>query len=343
MNVSGLPSKNSKSPKCNVKKGSCARADEKHQMENLCLENLWATRLRQEGWSDAAIQQFVMNCTPATWNTYNRQASMFMEFCHQAGLKTTSATSATVAEFMCSLAKLSTHPKALLNTTSAALSQLYRALGVPSPVNEDIYKLLTGITKAETTKPMMRLEVMPRKPFITMFKEWGVNERLLTAALRLKAVTLLTLTIILRPSDIAPRFIHISQQGIVNSNVFTRDKVFFTEQGMVLYLHGVKNDYSRDGFHVCVNLASDPVICPVRTLEDYLERTSGASPKGPVFVLLKDVYKPITVTVISGILNKAIKLAGLDSKVYSAKNFRPTSATAAVESGLEPDQVRAVG
>ena len=65
--------------------------------------------------------------------------------------------------------------------------------------------------------------------------------------------------------------------------------------------------------------------------------------KALLFVSLKDVYKPITVTVISGILNKAIKLASLDSKVYSAKSFRPTSATAAVEVGLEPDQVRAIG
>ena len=72
-NVSGLPSKNPKSPKCNVKKGSCARDDEKHQMENLCLENLWATHLSQQGWSDAAIQQFVMNCTPATWNIDKHQ------------------------------------------------------------------------------------------------------------------------------------------------------------------------------------------------------------------------------------------------------------------------------
>ena len=93
------------------------------------------------------------------------------------------------------------------------------------------------------------------------------------------------------------------------------------DQGMVLYLHGIKNDYCRDGFHVCVNLASDPAICPVRTLEDYLERTSGAGHKGPVFVSLKDVYKPITVTVISGILNKAIKLAGLDSKCLFSKKL----------------------
>ena len=155
-NVSGLSSKNPKSPKHYVKKGSCARADEKHQMENFCLENLWATRLSQQGWSDAAIQWFIMNCAPATWNTYNRQALMFMEFCCQAGLKATSAKMAIVTDFMCSLAKLSTCPKAILNTTSAALSQLYRALGVPSPVNEDIYKLLTGITKAQTTQPMMQ-------------------------------------------------------------------------------------------------------------------------------------------------------------------------------------------
>ena len=176
---------------------------------------------------------------------------MFMEFCHQAGLKATSATTATVVDFMCGLAKQSTHPKAILNATSAVLSQLYGALGMPSPVNEDIYKLLTGITKAETTQPMIQSEVMPRKLFITMFKEWGVNERLSTADLWLKAVTLLALTIRLRPSDIAPRSVHISQQGIIHSNVFTCDKVFFLEQGMVLHLHSVKNDYSRDGFHVC--------------------------------------------------------------------------------------------
>ena len=194
-------------------------------MENVCLENLWATHLNQQGWSDAAIQQFVMNCMPATWNTYNRQASMFMEFCCQVGLKATSTTMATVTDFMCSLAKLSTCPKAILNTTSAALNQLYRALGVPSPVNRDIYKLLTGITKAETTQPMMQLEVMPRKPFITMFKEWGENERLSTADLWLKTVTLLALTVMLRPSDIVPRSIHISQQGNVHSNMFTCEKV----------------------------------------------------------------------------------------------------------------------
>ena len=312
-------------------------------MENFCLENLWATCLSQQGWSEAAIQWFIMNCMPATWNTYNRQALMFMEFCCQAGLKATSATMAIVTDFMCSLAKLSTCPKAILNTTSAALSQLYRALGVPSPVNEDIYKLLTGIIKVQTTQPMMWSEVMPRKTFITMFKEWGENERLSTADLQLKAVTLLALTIMLRPSDIAPRSIHISHQGKVHDNVFTCDKVFFTDQGMVLYLHGIKNDYSRDGFCVCVNLASDPAICPVRTLEDYLESTSGAGHKGTVFVSLKDVNKPVTVTVISGILNKAMKLAGLDSKVYSAKSFRPTTATAAVEAGLKPDQARAIG
>ena len=120
-------------------------------MENFHLENLWATCLSQQGWSDAAIQWFIMNWTPATWNTYNRQALTFMEFCCQTGLKATSATTAIVTDFMCSLAKLSTHPKAILNTTSATLSQLYRALCVPSPVNKDIYKLLTGITKAQTT------------------------------------------------------------------------------------------------------------------------------------------------------------------------------------------------
>ena len=46
---------------------------------------------------------------------------------------------------------------------------------------------------------------MPRDPFLMLFSSCPENEKLLLKQLRLKAVTLLALVFMARPSDSAPR------------------------------------------------------------------------------------------------------------------------------------------
>ena len=60
---------------------------------------------------------------------------------------------------------------------------------------------------------------------------------------------------------------------------------------------------------------------------------------GQVFVALNNLSQPFLVNLMSNILNHAIQLAGLEDTGYSAKNFRPTVATAVVQANLDPDQV----
>ena len=60
---------------------------------------------------------------------------------------------------------------------------------------------------------------------------------------------------------------------------------------------------------------------------------------GPVFLTL---YKPYASTVAK-ILNDAIVLAGLSRDQFSAKSFRPTGATRAVEQNFDPDLVMQTG
>ena len=108
-----------------------------------------------------------------------------------------------------------------------------------------------------------------------------------------------------------------------------------------MYLFGIKNDYDRKGFRVCMPCASNQVVCPVLVLKAYMRRTEHVvGSDGQVFVSLNKPYSGLTVSGISGILNKAVELVGLKEQGFSAKCFRPSGATNAVEAGVAPEVVQ---
>ena len=79
---------------------------------------------------------------------------------------------------------------------------------------------------------------------------------------------------------------------------------------MVLYIHGIENDYSSDGFRVSVNRASDKFVCPVDALAVYMDLTEAEVPvHGPIFVPLTNPSQSLSVNLVSNILNHATQLA----------------------------------
>jgi len=85
---------------------------------------------------------------------------------------------------------------------------------------------------------------MPVKPFRDLFHAWPSNEVLSIQQLRMKAITLLALTFMLRPSDIAPKAeIFNSEDYTTSPIVFSlRDVTFHDEGSMSIMYHGTKND-----------------------------------------------------------------------------------------------------
>lgn len=61
--------------------------------------------------------------------------------------------------------------------------------------NENIRRLVTSLVKSATKRPAKRTEIMPVKPFMDYFQSLKDNEQLTLKQLRLKAITLLALTI----------------------------------------------------------------------------------------------------------------------------------------------------
>ena len=184
---------------------------------------------------------------------------------------------------------------------------------------------------------------MPVQPIMDLFRSWPGNWFLTVTQLRMKCLALLALAMMLRPSDVAPKVIvYDKEKGeISNHLVLSTDNVQFNHDGSVtIELHGIKNDYSRDGFDVTVPPASEIKIDPVATLRCYIEWTCyQRSKEKPLFIGLNKPFKALSASSVARILEKVIELSGLKGQGFNAKSFRPTGATNAIESGIDPDSV----
>ena len=181
---------------------------------------------------------------------------------------------------------------------------------------------------------------MPVKPFADIFQQWPDNDKLCIKDLRLKAVTLMALTLMLRPSDIVPKAVNLNNQTHMQTNwLFTTDNVRFHDSGCAkVVFHGIKSDTNRSGFEVQMQPTDNPKLNPVHALKVYIDRTAKLRPvEKPVFLSLVPPYGPISASTVASILCDAIKLAGLSNQGFSAKSFRPTGATIAIETGCDPE------
>jgi len=165
--------------------------------------------------------------------------------------------------------------------------------------------MITGLVKYSTTAPMKKSKVMPVHKFHDLFMSWPDNCGLNTKDLRLKAVALLALTLMLRPSDAAPKGKFHTADG-PSDLVFSGDQVEFSENGATFTLFDIRNDTSRSGFEVCIPRASVEKIDPIATLEAYIARTnSNRAVAGPVLISLRAPYAANTASSIARILEES--------------------------------------
>ena len=154
------------------------------------------------------------------------------------------------------------------------------------------------------------------------------------------------LTAMLRPSDAAPKNkVYDFDSGRMENYVFSTDQVTFNTDGSAtIVLFGIKNDSQRNGFPVHIVPAGHPKLDPVQALKDYICVTMPLRPHtNPVFLSLRRPIQPLGASGVAGVLEKSIELSGLGGQGYSAKSFRPTGATVAIDNGVNPDTVRKIG
>ena len=273
---------------------------------------------------------------------------MLNEFCVDNDYAFPPDNSAIIAEFICSLADGVKRPKSYLGSATAAITMMYKGLGRTNPMNSpEICNLQTALIKAGTTQARNNSKAMPIAPFRELFCSWPENNELDVKRLRVKAIALLALTLMLRPSDIAPKAeLYDPESDSARRLTFAMKHVIFNEDGSAqITFFGIKNDMQRTGFEGRLPSHSEAKLDPVRTLHDYIHATmpQRPQPENPVFISLRAPFHAIDSSTVAKVLNSAISQAGLDNKGFSAKSFRCTGATAAIEEGCDPEIVMKLG
>ena len=303
------------------------------------MESIYEARLLSEGWPERAAKQAKWAWAESTRALYNRMLTKLKVICTEQGtaFPPTIKAEKVIAKYLCAIADSSEKPGAQLKSAVAALAWMYNCAGVQSPMATfELNALSTALIKSATSKPSLRTKVMPCLPFFQLFEKWGQNESLDLERLRLKAITLLALVCMTRPSDLAPHGVVFDPLSLeVTDIAFSTDQVTFHDDGsMTIVFFGIKNDGDRKGFEVHLPAGSKAKLDPVACLRHYIAITEKDRPASQaVFLPLRKPFKALASTTISKILAQAIILAGLGSQGYTARSFRPTGATAAIEGG----------
>lgn len=314
-------------------------------MAAVSLASMWEANLKQAGWSQKAIKRAEPALAASTRRSYENMLMKCRLFSQEVGISFPPTETHEMAEFICSLAERSERPQSCVNTFLAAIKQVFRAAKMPDiSENFAIRRLVTAITKAQTERPMQRSTVLPVDQLLATMKLWGDNSTMPIKFLRIKTISLLAVALMLRPSDIAPNATFFEKDSLDEKKViFSTDMVAFKDNAMEVTLFGTKNDLDRKGFVVYLPAHSDISVCPVAALKCYIERTSPFRRDKAVFLSLKAPFGPLSSAAVAKDLQTCLDMAGLKNSGFSAKSFRPTGATVAIDKGTDPKIVQSVG
>ncbi len=327
--------------------GNPPRTQKESRLEDIRLESLWRQNLECLGWSERATAQLPLCLARSTLHSYNVILQQLYQFCSENNYDYPPTISSCVANFFCHLADRSTRPQSIISTASAAMGHLFASYGMDNLTRDTHVVLLkTALIKSSTRTSMSYSQVMPMCDFIDLFDSWPDNNDLCTKQLRQKTVCLLSLSLMLRPSDIAPKSVWFDPETCSeNKHVFSVKQIqFLPDESAKITFFGIKNDTQRTGFEVVLPKHDVPKLDPIRCLKDYIERTASVRPAGePVFLALRRPHNAIDASTVSRVLEECIQLAGLSGRGYSAKSFRPTGATSAIDKGIDPQIVQKLG
>jgi hypothetical protein len=156
-------------------------------MENICLEDLWISKLKKEGWSDFSAARFPLHWAPSTLKLYNGMLNKLCSFCVSNQIAFPPSEERHLVDFMLELTNQSQRPESSLKSALAAVSCLYRVRCLEDiSQSRQIHDFKDALVKCGTVKPMARSKVMPSKPFRDLFSSWPNNKDLSIKDLRLK-------------------------------------------------------------------------------------------------------------------------------------------------------------
>lgn len=255
-----------------------------------------------------------------TKRAYRSDWTLFYSWCKENRLQALPADPETIVYYITFLGK--TLKASSIKRKMTAISQRHETAGYPSPTKTALVKgVWDGIQRKigikEEGKDALWLDdlrqVIQALPLNTLI---GIRNR---------ALLVLGWAGALRRSELV--CLHI-------------EDVSKTRDGLILHLHKSKTDQKGEGQDVALPFGSNPLTCPVRSLEDWLV-ASGIS-EGPLFRRMDrhgNIYKGLTPQSVRLIVKDCCEKVGLDPERYGAHSLRSGFCSTAAKVGKAEHQI----
>jgi integrase len=277
----------------------------------------YAVALRQE--IDDAREYQKDAYAPKTRTAYRKVWQDFLLYCAQRGLLALPARPETVCTYLAHLAKTKEGRKgpgqafATIEKTLSIISAAHKAKGAPSPRDNPLVRsTLKGIAnkhgRRQDPVDALRLEVLKEVVGCVPSTLTGVRDR---------AVLVLSYGGAFRRSELSAL------------NVGDIDWKADKKRGIVAHLRKSKTDQQGKGIQkpIRYGLSGDEGMCPVKTLQAWLEASggNGAPADTPVFRAIVDdsrvTYHRLSADAVYRIVRKYVKISGVEGR-YGAHSLR---------------------
>lgn len=255
-----------------------------------------------------------------TKRAYRIDWNQFSQWCEKNGLHDLPADPKTIVYYITFLGK--TFKAASIKRKMTAISQRHETAGYQSPTKTALVKgVWNGIqrnigVKQEGKDALWLHELRQIIGAIPQDKLIGVRNR---------ALLIIGWTGALRRSELVS--LHIEDVSI-------------TREGLILHLNRSKDDQKGKGQDVALPYGSNPLTCPVRSLEDWLA-ASGIS-EGPLFRRVDrhgNIMEGLTPQSVRLIVKSCCEKVGLDPKRYGAHSLRSGFCSQAAKAGKAEHQI----
>jgi integrase len=219
----------------------------------------------------------------------------------------------------------------LINIHRSMLSStLERSGAIPLGQLPVVKQLLKGVFNRNPPRPKYS-STWNVKEVVSMLASWGPNDQLNLTQLSKKLATLLALATFLRVSELSS---------------ILRQSVNFSSTGVSFSLGRPRKAQHGGALRtIVVDKLSDPLICPVQCLGNYIYTTDvKRNEKNGIFLLLGVIapYNHVSSSSVSRWIKSVLLEAGIDAS-FTAHSTRSAAASQAVAQGVPIDSILAAG
>jgi len=211
-----------------------------------------------------------------------------------------------------------------INKHRSAISASHEPInGIPVGQIKVVCDLLKGISNRRPPKTKL-LFVWDIGQVLNFIREMGPNNSLSNKSLTYKTAALLSICTIQRGSEMTK---------LDTKYMFRSDTCY------VLGLQG-RIKHSRQGKSnppiYLTNFPQDTLLCPVTTLDAYLQRSAPwrASGESKIFLSIIEPHHPITSKTMARWLLELLKMSGLNTENFTAHSFRSAGSSKAASLGV---------